>query len=186
MGLPSLQTPVRNQEDRGTCVCFASLANLEVPLKAQLQEDVDLSEQYANWLYMDIAGNDWCKDGLKTTLTAQYLTQYGVCMEGLCASEDASAIAAHCSDKPSIKARQEAKYGIGEYALIDNLGILGPSIANPSYLEAILCHGHDIVFGVHVAWGKTPDTNGVFDIILDKHGMSASVQRRTCHAYSRL
>ena len=163
---------MRNQEDRGACVCFAALANLEAELKAQVQEDVDLSEQYANWLYMnmDSVPKDWCKDGLKTTLAAQYLAKHGVCMEGLCPYEDAAAIAAHCSDKPSQKATREAKYGIGEYSLIDNLGILGPSIANPKYLEAVLCHGHDVVLGVHVAWGATPDSDGVFDVIRDKYG----------------
>lgn len=175
-----LQTSIKDQLDRGTCVCFASLANLEVPLKAQLQAETDLSEQYANWLYMQNAGNDWCKDGLKTTLAAQYLSSDGVCMESLCAYEDAAAIGTHCNGGPSRAARREAKYGIEEYTLIDNLGILGPSIANPAYLEALLCHGHDIVFGVHVAWGRNPDVNGVFDVILDRYGNP--LQSRGGHA----
>lgn len=176
----SLQTSIKDQEDRGTCVCFAALANLEVALMADLNEEVDLSEQYANWLFMLNAGSDWGKDGLKTTLAAQYLSQYGVCMEALCPYEDAASIGTHCNDKPSQKARQEASYGIEEYTLIDNLGILGPSIANPNYLEALLCHGHDIVFGVHVAWGRNPDSNGVYDIILDKYGNP--LQSRGGHA----
>lgn len=176
----SLQTPIRDQMDRGTCVCFASLANLEVPLKAQLQADVDLSEQYANWLYMLNLGNNWCNDGLKTTLAAQYLSTYGVCMESLCVYEDAATIGQHCDDMPSQTARDEADYGIGEYTIIDNLGMFGPSIANPNYLEALLCHGHDVVFGVHVAWGKEPDANGIFDVLLDKYGNP--LQSRGGHA----
>jgi hypothetical protein len=166
----ALQTPVRDQLDRGTCVCFASLANLETPLKASLGEEVDLSEQYANWLYMLNAGSDWCADGLKTTLAAQYLSVDGVCMEALCPYEDAATVGAHCPAWPQPRAKSESRYGIGDYSLIDNLGINGPSIANPRYLEALLCHGHDIVFGVQVAWGKSPDAAGVFDVIRDRFG----------------
>jgi hypothetical protein len=119
----SVQTPIRDQEDRGTCVCFASLANLEVPIKAQSNKPVDLSEQNANWLYMLNLGNDWCKDGLKTTLAAQYLSIYGVCTEGLCRYENATRIGTHCNGKPSPGARKKAQYGIDTYALIDNLGM---------------------------------------------------------------
>src|SRR5262245_30854037 len=43
------QTPIKDQEDRGTCVCFASLACLEAILKGNGNQ-VILSEQYANWL----------------------------------------------------------------------------------------------------------------------------------------
>jgi hypothetical protein len=75
----------------------------------------------------------------------------------------------HCSAAPSTAARSEAKYGIDRYALIDRLGLLGPSIANPDYLEALICDGHDVVFGTHVAWGR-PDANGVHDVRLDNYG----------------
>ena len=46
------QTPVKNQLDRGTCVCFASLAVIEAMLKRDTNKTIDLSEQYANWLFM--------------------------------------------------------------------------------------------------------------------------------------
>jgi C1A family cysteine protease len=166
----AFQTPIRDQLDRETCVCFASLANLESQLKFELQTDVDLSEQYANWLYMWNLHKNWCSDGLKTTLAAQYLSVYGVCEEDRCVYEDAATIGGHCRRKPTPTAMQAAKYGIADYTVIDNYGILGPSIANPKYLEAVLCHGHDIVFGVHVAWGRTPDANGVLDVLLSKYG----------------
>lgn len=42
-------------------------------------------------------------------------------------------------------------------------------VSGTDYLECILHHGHDIVFGTHVAWGH-PDANGVHDVILDPYG----------------
>src|SRR5688572_10600959 len=65
------QTPIRDQDDRGTCVCFASLAAVEVFLKGQNEPIQDLSEQFANWVYMQFEGQDWCRDGLKTTDAAR-------------------------------------------------------------------------------------------------------------------
>ena len=63
------QTPIRNQLDRGTCVCFASLAGIEAILKDR-EDEHDLSEQYANWLFMKNLGRDQCDDGLRTTRAA--------------------------------------------------------------------------------------------------------------------
>lgn len=169
------QTPVKDQDDRGTCVCFASLGNLEALWKAANQnQDIDLSEQYANWLYMHFAGLPWCEDGLRTTLAANYLSKYGVCAEVFCPYEDLATVKNHCAatDGPATGTKQVATFGIGNYTLIDRLGPLGlsgPSIANTDYLEGFLCAGKDIVFGTHVAWG-TPDANGVLDVILDQYG----------------
>jgi hypothetical protein len=58
---------------------------------------------------------------------------------------------------------------------MDRLGLLGPGIANPEYLEVLICHGHDIVFGTNVAWGN-PDANGVYDVILDGYGKYAALE----------
>jgi C1A family cysteine protease len=77
----STQTSIKDQGDRGTCVCFASLANLEAIVKAQSDEELDLSEQYANWLFMKQQGRGQCDDGLRTTLAARYLSAYGICEE---------------------------------------------------------------------------------------------------------
>ena len=168
------QSSVKDQLDRGTCVCFASLANLEALILAQ-QEGVTLSEQYANWLFMRMQGRDQCDDTLKTTLAARYLTQYGVCEESSCLYEDLPTVLGHCTSDPSVQAKKCAQYGIGQYALIDRIGLFGPSIANTDYVEAILCHGHDIVFGTGVAWGY-PDANGVYDVIRDQYGNTKQVE----------
>lgn len=165
------QTPVKDQEDRGTCVCFASLAQLEALFKASApdQPEMVLSEQYANWLFMKSLGKTWCDDGLRTTLAARYLSTHGVCMESLCPYEDRAIVHTHCPAGPRTPARRQARYGIGHYTIIDRLGVFGPSIANPDYLETLLCKGHDVVFGTHVAWGR-PDADGVYDVILDAYG----------------
>jgi hypothetical protein len=173
------QTRIKDQGDRGTCVCFASLANLEAILKAQSEQDIDLSEQYANWLYMTQEGRNQCNDGLRTTLAARYLSTHGVCEESDYPYEDLVEVLTHCTTAPLATAQNNAKYGIGQHVLIDRLGLLGPSIANPAYLEALICRGYDIVFGTHVAWGR-PDANGVYDVILDGYGNP--VQSRGGHA----
>jgi Papain family cysteine protease len=131
--------------------------------------NITLSEQYANWLFMKFEGRDQCSDGLRTTLAARYLSMQGVCEELDCPYEDLMTVQTHCTLEPSAKAKSNAKYGIKRYALIDRLGHFGPSIANPDYLEAILCYGLDVVFGTHVAWGQ-PNDDGVYDVILDSYG----------------
>ncbi len=163
------QTPIKNQGFRGTCVCFASLANLEAILKRSTNTDFDLSEQYANWLYMGLQNRNQCDDGLRTTLAARYLSQYGVCTESYAPYESKSQVQQHCNASPSDKAKSDARYGIDSYTLIDRIGFNGPSIANSDYLEKLLYEKYDITFGTHVAWGL-PDPNGVHDVILDRFG----------------
>jgi C1A family cysteine protease len=162
------QTGIRNQEHRGTCVCFASLACLEAIFQRQ-GTTLDLSEQYANWLFMKFQGRDQCDDGLKTTDAASYLSQKGVCEEALDPYEDDAEVNLHCAAQPTALVQQQARYGVGQYVIIDRPGLNGPSIANTAYLECLLSQGYDIVFGMHVAWGL-PDADGVFDLIRDVYG----------------
>jgi C1A family cysteine protease len=162
------QTGIRNQEDRGTCVCFAALACLEAIFKQQ-GTTLDLSEQYANWLFMQLEGRNQCDDGMKTTGAASYLSQKGVCEEAFYPYEDDSTVNQHCTAQPPASVQQQARYGIGRYVIIDRPGLNGPSIANTAYLECLLSQGYDIVFGTHVAWGQ-PDADGVLDLIRDPYG----------------
>lgn len=48
VNLGPLQTPIKNQGDRGTCVAFTSAAALEAAYKRERGVNLDLSEQYAN------------------------------------------------------------------------------------------------------------------------------------------
>jgi C1A family cysteine protease len=164
------QTDIRDQMSRGTCVCFASLAGIEAILKSQQNIVVDLSEQYANWVFMrKDGGRNHCDDGLRTTMSARYLSESGVCEEAAYPYEDLDVVKTHCELIPPPDVKAGARFGIGSFTLIDRLGLLGPSIANPDYLEAILANDHDIVFGTHVAWFQ-PDANGVLDVKLDNFG----------------
>lgn len=175
------QTPIKDQDIRGTCVAHAALANLEAILKSQGLLDIDLSEQYAHWLFMRLQGLDQCYDGIRTTLAARYLAQEGVCKEEDCIYEDFKTVQTHCNSTPSLQAKRNAIYGIEQYALIDRIGFFGPSIANSDYLEAILCHGHDIVLGIYVAWGN-PDEDGVYDVLLDRYGNPQATDPDQGHA----
>jgi hypothetical protein len=164
------QTSIKAQLDRGTCVCFASLACLEAHAKRSgVAGELDLSEQYANWLFMRFLARDQCDDGLRTTLSARFLSTKGVCEEQYAPYEDFATVSTHCTADPSAEAKANAVYGIGTYTIIERLGYLGPSIANTDYLECVLSRGLDVVFGTHVAWGL-PDPNGVYDVVLDPYG----------------
>lgn len=134
------QTSIKDQKDRGICVCFASLACLEAILKGNGNQ-VTLSEQYANWLFMLMERRNQCDDGLRTTLAASYLSTYGVCLDTNCPYEDSKTVNKHCMHGPSVVKQQSATYGIGGFAIIGRIGLLGPSIANPDYLEALICNG---------------------------------------------
>lgn len=173
------QTPIKDQQDRGTCVCFASLACLEAILKRQLGTETLLSEQYANWLFMLQENKNQCDDGLRTTLAARYLSRFGVCLGADYPYENRATVHTHCTPGPAVSVQQGAKYGVGGFAIIDRIGLFGPSIANPDYLEALLCPGHDIVFGTNVAWGRA-DEDGILDVLLDSFGNP--LQSRGGHA----
>lgn len=166
----AFQTSIKDQQDRGTCVCFASLANIESIIKRSNGNDMDLSEQYANWVFMREEGKNHCSDGLVTTASARYLSTFGVCEEADYPYEDKNTVNSHCLQVPDQAIQGRAIYGISDYALIDNLGFFGPSIRNVEYLERLLCRGFNIVFGTHVAWGRNADANNVYDVILDEFG----------------
>lgn len=172
------QTPIRFQDGRGTCVSFASLAAMEAILKVQGQQ-LDLSEQYAHWMFMRLKNRNHCQDNLKTVLSAKFLSQFGVCEESDSAYEDLATVQQHCSDSPSASAKGRAKFGIGSFTLIDGPSIGSLGVSDTTYLETLLAAGHDIVMGVHVAWGQ-PDANGVLDLLLDSD--HAPVKSRGGHA----
>ena len=95
------QTPIRDQIDRGTCVCFASLAGIESVLKRRSGNDVDLSEQYANWLFMAKQGRNQCDEGTPhDKLPPATLRQSGVCEEHHLPYEDKTRVNSHCNATP--------------------------------------------------------------------------------------
>jgi len=171
------QTSVKNQSNRGTCVCFASMAGLEV---AYGGGSLDLSEQYANYLYMKAEGHGCKSAGLQTHMSADYLAAHGVCQEGICQYQnDKYNFPSYCNNgglpapAKRVSAEASSPYRIKTYqkiwrndSLISDSGLW---INNPRYLEALLRSGKDIVFGTHVAGWVTPYT-GVLDVKLDPDG----------------
>jgi len=171
------QTSVKNQSNRGTCVCFASMAGLEV---AYGGGSLDLSEQYANYLYMKAEGHGCKSAGLQTHMSADYLTAHGVCQEGVCQYQnDKYNFPSYCNNgglpasAKRVSAEASSHYGIKSYQKIwrnDSLATdTGMWINNPRYLEALLRSGKDIVFGTHVAGWVSPYT-GVLDVKLGPSG----------------
>ena len=168
------QTSVKNQSGRGTCVCFASLAGLEV---AYGGGSLDLSENYANYLFMK-AGSRGCKDaGLKTTDSADYLSANGVCRESVCPYQTSFPGSCNNGANPAPTQRTNAAaadpYRIKSFQKIwrkdDLASDTGLWINNPRYLEAILDSGQDIVFGTHIAGWVSPYT-GTIDVTLGPGG----------------
>ncbi len=168
------QTPIKDQAGRGTCVCFASMAGLEA---AYGGGSLDLSENYANYLYMKAEARG-CKDaGLQTHMSANYLSNHGVCVEGICAYQTAFPAFCNNGGNPAPARRTTAEgrcpYKIKSFQKLwrkDDLATdTGLWINNPRYLEAILRSGKDVVFGTHVA-GWSGDCTGILDVKLTAGG----------------
>ena len=162
----SRQSPIRDQDNRGTCVAHGSLACLE----AMRGMPRDLSEQYAHHYYMVREGK-LCRDdrGLVTTHSAPYL-RHGVPEERswpyqTLAQLRATPHATHMAQAASAARRRVVR--VTRYHLILNTGLTGASIKNPRYLEALLNRGYDIVWGTYVAWTTS---SGVIDVTLDSRG----------------
>lgn len=164
----SRQTPIRDQDGRGTCVSHASLACLET--FPNIPDD--LSEQCAHHLFMvREAVANCCRNidrGIRTIDSAVYLGD-GVCEEHFWPYQTAAQVlatppAAH--NASAAACRPQARYKITRYQLILDNGLAGNSIKNPSYLESVLAAGYDIVWGTHVAW-QNGDEDAILDVRLD-------------------
>lgn len=162
------QTRVRDQLDRNTCVSFASLAALEHFLRLD-DIDANLSEQYANWLFMKREGRpDQCYEWLHTKRAAGYLSSHGVCRESEWGYKDSATV--RCRIGPPKEALQAATFGIGDYRLIGG-GLRGPRMGNTDYLESILSQGKTIVTAIGLAIGAQRACNEAYDVLNEWRGV---------------
>jgi C1A family cysteine protease len=168
----SKQTPIKDQDHRGTCVCFASMAGMEAKYGGGT---LDLSEQYANYLFMKAEGRVCKDDGIYTHMSADYLSANGIGKESDCPYLTDS-FAPYCNNnggapqRTNIAAHADYKItGFGKIWRDETVSDAGAYINNPIYLETLLREGYDIVFGTHVA-GWTGNCTGVLDVKLDPNG----------------
>lgn len=165
------QTPVKDQGDRPTCVSFAFLAAMEALVKrGQNGREINLSEQYAHWLFMSSQGKTQCEASPFTVQAAHCLQQAGVCEDVLCPYLSAAQVAAACTAPPSAAAHQQATYGLGSSTPLFNRSLAGKSLGNTDYLESMLADDLDVVVGFEGIFGLTDPLTGALDIFRDGSG----------------
>ena len=167
----SLQSNVKNQGGRGTCVAHASCGCLE----AYSHIPDDLSEQYLHYKFNEFIGRPQnANQGLKTTNAAIYLARSDgrICEESdwpyITQAQINAAVAAN-SYAPPADATNNQDYGISSYKIITDKGTTGDSIKNTRYLEALVYQGYNVVIGTWVSWDDR-DNNGVLDPVLNSSG----------------
>ena len=170
------QSPVKNQGGRGTCVSHACMGLLE----AHVHIHDNLSEQYTHYKFNEFLGRPHNQDaGLKTTDGAPFLARGDgrVCLESQWPYiPDQSTINARVTAGtygPPDAAVANQAFGIGAYKIIEDKGLIGESIKNTRYLEALLYQGYNVVFGCYASWDDK-DNNGVLDPLLDNNGAPIS------------
>ena len=165
------QTPIKDQGPRGTCVAFSNMAGMEAFVKRHQNRTIDLSENHAFELFMQV-GNGVCDPdkgvGLKSMLTLQ---THGVCAESLfpytnaCPGSVPSACA-NSNDRLRIT-------GLFPLSFPDDPLANVFSADNTAVLEAIIHAGLDIEYSIKVAgsdWSDGTAESGVIDVQVDGKG----------------
>jgi hypothetical protein len=174
----NVQTAIRDQGNRGTCVAHASVAALEAMYKRAGQTK-DLSENDAYNIFMAGEGSTCVADpGLLTWKAAGYLTASKICTEAQNpyilpkGNTACQATATACSSN--------RKHGFTSTSVFyaPAFGGTGTSVAtNTKFLESLLFAGHDVVMGVYVAgndWNDGTSESGVIDVQKDAQGNPAA------------
>ena len=171
-----LQSPVKNQAGRGTCVSHAAMGLLE----AFPHIDDNLSEQYTHFKFNQFLKRPHNEDaGLTTTDAAPFLARQDgrVCLESewpyIPNQTTINNAVAAGTYAPPASATNNQRFGIGAYKIIGDNGLTGESIKNTRYLEALLYQGYNVVIGVWASWDDK-DNDGVLSPLLNSNGTPAS------------
>ncbi len=169
------QTAIKNQNPRGTCYAFASIAGMEA---AYGGGSLDLSECYANYWFQK-AESQGCKaDGVDAFDWGAVLRDHGVCTETVCPYL-VSPYPAYCNNglDPAPTKRSDAQtraaYRITGYTALwrdETVSDSGVYINNPGYLRSVLATGKDVVVGLFVAGWTDSSMGDVIDVRLGPGG----------------
>jgi len=172
----SVQTPVKDQGNRSTCVAHACCALLEV--FPEIPDD--LSEQDMHWMFMQQLRRRGLgrlfefphptvrdDEGINCGTAGGYLNDHLVCAESYSPYVDDENDLTDEHERRSETAEQHAWFGIAERERLS-----GDDLADLARLVPVLATGHDIVFSVDVAWDATHVrvSGGVVDVVLDDDG----------------
>jgi C1A family cysteine protease len=167
-----LQSPIKHQGERGTCVSHASLGLLE----AATHIPDDLSEQYLHYKFTEFLGRPHDQDnGLRTTDAAGFLARLDgrTCLEEhwpyMSTQASINQAIAQSAYGPPQAATNDQTFGYRSYKVIDDAGLQGESIKNARFLESLLALGFDVAIGVWVSW-RDSENRGVLRPVLDSDG----------------
>jgi len=167
-----VQSPVKSQGSRETCVAHATLALLE----AFPNVPDDLSEQFAHFQFNQFLNRRQDSNlGFSPALAAACLVkpQHFVCIENawpyISSQKDINRKIADRTYGPPPVATTGKRFGIKAYKLLnDQGGRDGEGVQNPRYLETLL-KDYNIVIGVQMAWDDK-DRNGILEPVLTSDG----------------
>ena len=182
--LKSSQSPVRDQQGRGTCVAFAAVAAIEAAYHRS-GRPVDLSEEDAFFQLTQSFNEHPCHDGAYSHAALDVLSRAPISLEAdwpytpTYAAMGCPADYSDASRRPRItrpaRAAQNAQWGpapnpsVLVYRAQENLAQdAGPWANNPRQIEAWLAAGHEVLIGAGVAANLS--ARGVIDVELDEDG----------------